>query len=69
MAKTGKAWKVALNTGANVLALTVIETAGSSSSMIKKRNDLNNMIKEHEEDRLYAASFLRCLEISFRLRH
>jgi len=47
-----KVWTVALETGAKVLALNVIECAASSQGMIEKRNRLNLMIKEHQEDRL-----------------
>lgn len=43
---------MALETGAKVLALNVIECAASSPGMIEKRNRLNLMIKEHQEDRL-----------------
>jgi hypothetical protein len=46
-------WDVALNTGASVLALNVLEAAASSPSMIEKRNMLNAMIKDHQQDRLY----------------
>lgn len=47
-------WKVALDTGANVLALNVIEAAASSPRMIERRNMLNAMIKAHQEAKLYA---------------
>ena len=48
-----KVWKIALETGANVLALTVLEAAASSPHMIQERNELNAMIKNHQEDNLY----------------
>jgi len=54
-----KVWKVALDTGATVLALNVLEAAASDLRMIEKRNSLNAMIKDHQEDRLYAFEFLR----------
>ena len=44
---------MALDTGAKVLGLNVIETAASSIGMVQKRNFLNDMILHHEEDRLY----------------
>ncbi|KAL9104938.1 MAG: hypothetical protein Q9163_000183 [Psora crenata] len=47
-----KVWRVALDSGAKVLALNVIEAAGSSQGMVRKRKDLNDMIAKHEEDRL-----------------
>ena len=54
-----KVWKVALDTGANVLALNVLEAAASSPRMIEKRNQLNSMIMSHHEDRLYACFVLQ----------
>ena len=48
-----KVWEAALETGANVLALNVLEAAASSPRMIEKRNQLNAMIMNHKEDRLY----------------
>ena len=48
-----KIWQLALDTGASVLALNVIETAASSTGMVQRRNFLNDMIVHHEEDRLY----------------
>ncbi|KAL6720504.1 hypothetical protein ACLMJK_002428 [Lecanora helva] len=44
-------WKAALDTGANVLALNVLEVAASSSRAIDMRNSLNTMIKNHRENR------------------
>ena len=55
-ARTEKVWKVALDTGANVLALTVLEAAASSPRLTGKRDELNAMIKDHQEDRLYVRS-------------
>jgi len=48
-----KVWDMALETGANVLALTVIECAVRSDKLLKKRDELNDLIAEHEADRLY----------------
>jgi len=47
-----KVWTVALETDANVLALNVIEAAAPSPQLIEKRNSLNAMIENHQEDRL-----------------
>ena len=48
-------WKVALDTGANVLALTVTEAAASSERMDQKRTILNSFIKHHQHERLYVS--------------
>ena len=50
-----KVWKVALDTGANVLALTVTEAAASSERMDQKRSILNSFIKHHQHERLYVS--------------
>ena len=50
-----KVWKVALDTGANVLALTVTEAAASSGQMDQKRSILNSFIKHHQHKRLYVS--------------
>ena len=44
-------WKVALNSGARVLALNIIEAAASSEKAVRRRNELNAMIAKHEETR------------------
>ncbi len=54
-------WNVALDTGANVLALTVLEAAASSERMLRKKNLLNAMIKDHQEERLYVSFSLLAL--------
>ncbi|KAL9631031.1 MAG: hypothetical protein Q9164_006110 [Protoblastenia rupestris] len=48
-----KVWRIALDTGAKVLALNVIECASSNGRLVQKRNALNAMISKHEEDRFY----------------
>lgn len=48
-------WNIALDTGANVLALTVLEAAASSERMLRKKNQLNAMIKDHQQERLYVS--------------
>ncbi len=48
-------WNVALDTGAKVLALNVLEAAASSEGMIQRRNRLNSMIKDHQQERLYVS--------------
>ncbi|MCJ1277097.1 hypothetical protein MMC21_004906 [Puttea exsequens] len=49
-----KVWTVAIATGANVLALDVIEAAASSPQAIEMRKVLNQKIKEHQEDKFYS---------------
>ncbi|KAL9065545.1 MAG: hypothetical protein Q9161_008149 [Pseudevernia consocians] len=49
-----KVWKVALDTGANVLALNVLEAEGSEDAENSERNSLNNKIDNHQEDRYYS---------------
>ncbi|KAL8770993.1 MAG: hypothetical protein Q9209_003412 [Squamulea sp. 1 TL-2023] len=44
-------WTVALNTGAHVLALNVLEAEHTSGGIIERRNELNGMIAQHSEDR------------------
>ncbi|KAL8942635.1 MAG: hypothetical protein Q9216_001548 [Gyalolechia sp. 2 TL-2023] len=49
-----KVWKVALDTGANVLALSVLEAEYTSGDIVQRRKELNNLIAYHQEDRLYS---------------
>ncbi|KAL8646726.1 MAG: hypothetical protein Q9226_006741, partial [Calogaya cf. arnoldii] len=44
-------WTVALETGANVLALSVLEAEHTGGDLIQRRNELNWMIAQHSEDR------------------
>lgn len=44
-------WKKALDTGASVLALNVIEAAYPSQSLRDRRSELNTLIANHREDR------------------
>ena len=63
-------WNIALDTGANVLALTVLEAAASSERMLRKKNQLNAMIKDHQQERLYVSFLLLVLgdqSLCFRL--
>lgn len=46
-----KVWKVALDTGANVLALTILEAEGSGDRENSKRNSLNSKILNHQQER------------------
>ncbi|KAI4248856.1 MAG: hypothetical protein L6R40_000868 [Gallowayella cf. fulva] len=46
-------WKVALDTGSNVLALSVIEAEHTSGGVIERRTELNDLIARHSEDRWY----------------
>ena len=57
-------WKVALDSGAKVLALNVIEAAASGEKGTRWRNELNTMIAKHQEDRLYVHTFLHLICIS-----
>ena len=45
-------WRTALESGANVLALNIIESARGSDVLIQKRASLNKSILEHNEERL-----------------
>ena len=42
-------WKMALDTGANVLALNIVEAAARSESLIQRRRQLNALIANHHE--------------------
>ncbi|KAI4261761.1 MAG: hypothetical protein L6R42_003044 [Xanthoria sp. 1 TBL-2021] len=44
-------WSVALETGANVLALSVLEAEHTGGDLIQRRNELNEMISRHSEHR------------------
>ncbi|KAL8930083.1 MAG: hypothetical protein Q9172_000168 [Xanthocarpia lactea] len=44
-------WAVALATGANVLALSVLEAQHTVGDVVQRRNDLNEMIAQHSDDR------------------
>ncbi len=46
-----KVWKVALDTGANVLALNVLEAESSGNELNSRRNALNNKIENHQQER------------------
>lgn len=46
-----KVWKVALDTGANVLALNVLETEGEGNRANADRNFLNYRIIHHQQER------------------
>ena len=48
---TEKVWQVALDTGANVLALNVLEAAASSDIGNSMRNSLNEKILNHQQER------------------
>ena len=48
---TEKIWGVALDTGANVLALNILEAAASNDSANAKRNSLNSKIANHQQKR------------------
>lgn len=46
-----KVWTVALDTGANVLALSVLEAQYTLEGIVERRNHLNGLIARHSEDR------------------
>ncbi|KAL8958807.1 MAG: hypothetical protein Q9193_004205 [Seirophora villosa] len=46
-------WTVALDSGANVLALNVLEGEHTSGDIVPRRKQLNALIAGHEEHRLY----------------
>ncbi|KAL9027065.1 MAG: hypothetical protein Q9196_004354 [Gyalolechia fulgens] len=46
-------WRVALDTGANVLALSVLEAEDTSGDIVQRRKELNNLIAYHQEDRFF----------------
>lgn len=48
---------MALDTGANVLALNIIEAAAPSDSLIQRRNQLNALITKHHEDERWSVDF------------
>ena len=57
-------WQKALDTGASVLALNVIEAAYPSQSLRDKRSELNTLIASHKEDRwsvMLLAPFSICI--------
>lgn len=49
-----KVWKVALDTGANVLALNILEAEASGDKANSKRNALNDRIINHQQERYYS---------------
>lgn len=49
-----KVWKMALDSGARVMALTITETDDRSSRTRAKYEALNRMVMGHREDRFYA---------------
>ncbi|KAL9605345.1 MAG: hypothetical protein Q9179_001473 [Wetmoreana sp. 5 TL-2023] len=46
-----KVWTVALDTGANVLALSVLEAEYTAGDIVERRNNLNSLIASHTEER------------------
>ncbi|KAL8632854.1 hypothetical protein Q9189_001408 [Teloschistes chrysophthalmus] len=58
-----KVWTVALETGANVLALSVLEAEYTSGDIVERRNDLNNRIATHSEDRWHYLDL--CAKVPF----
>ena len=50
-----KVWRVALDSGANVLALNVLEAEVTSGTIVQRRNELNKLIASHEEDRWWVS--------------
>ena len=50
-----KIWRMALDSGANVLALTVTETSSPSTQVRHQYDRLNQMILDHREEGYYVA--------------
>ena len=48
-----KVWDLALDSGANVLALNVVECAASTGTIVQRRDRLNQLINLHRQDRWY----------------
>ncbi|KAL8842239.1 MAG: hypothetical protein Q9170_000645 [Blastenia crenularia] len=48
-----KVWRVALDTGANVLVLSILEAAYTAGDILQRRKELNSLVACHEEKRLY----------------
>ncbi|KAL8708912.1 MAG: hypothetical protein Q9220_006244 [cf. Caloplaca sp. 1 TL-2023] len=48
-------WKIALDGGASVMALTVTETADQSKRTRQKYDSLNDIIRSHHEDKCFVA--------------
>ena len=56
-----KVWRIALDSGAKVLALTVTETADRRANMRARYDALNRMILAHGEERIHAADVCSAL--------
>lgn len=52
-----KCYRTALQTGAKVLALNVLETEYTGKTLIQRRNQLNSLIANHE-DEWWSVNFL-----------
>lgn len=50
-----KVWRMALDSGAKVLALTVTDTSDQSKRTRVRYSELNNLILNHHEERFYVA--------------
>ncbi|KAI4213857.1 MAG: hypothetical protein LQ351_003552 [Letrouitia transgressa] len=48
-----RVWKIALDSGANVLALNILEAQSTAGTIVQRRNLLNQLIAQHTEDRWY----------------
>lgn len=46
-----KVWDIGLASGANILALNVIEAAFTDDTIVQRRDALNALIADHEQDR------------------
>lgn len=51
MSGLAEVWNIASATGANVLALNVIEAAATVGTIIQKRDALNALIMDHKQER------------------
>ncbi|KAI4253367.1 MAG: hypothetical protein LQ352_003723 [Teloschistes flavicans] len=56
-----KLWKMAIDGGANVLALTVTETSNESTQMKKRYDHLNQMIRLHGDEGFFVADICKAV--------
>lgn len=56
---TEKCWTVALESGANVLAINIMECANPDPDLIHRRKALNLAIMDHEEENVFVSPLPR----------
>ncbi|KAL8953457.1 MAG: hypothetical protein Q9222_000661 [Ikaeria aurantiellina] len=52
---------MALETGANVLALSVLEAEYTSGGIVQRRNELNDLIAHHSDDRWHSMDMCKAV--------